>query len=276
MRMRRVLLSVALMLLGVGWPAVAYAAVPSNDAVGDATPAYVGFQQVLDTIDAATTDAEQHLFTEECGYDEWERSVWYEVTMPRDTVIHVDTTRSDYFAVAAVFTGPIGDLSVVKCGAETLDFTAHAGRTYYVGVVNYDAFLGTYLRISFSEGLPEPQVGLRVNGTARVSRSGAVTLTGSYTCRNADQVFFWLTMVQRRAQVSTVTGLENAPDLENPRCDGTRHGWSVVVQSDTEGRFKPGTANLDIYSYLACSTYCSEERSLPTRHVHLRPEVDRA
>jgi hypothetical protein len=54
----------------------AWGAAPVNDTSGGATPASVGFSQMLDTTEA-TTDAEDAQLNETCGAPATDASVWY-------------------------------------------------------------------------------------------------------------------------------------------------------------------------------------------------------
>src|SRR5688500_14132605 len=94
-RSTRLVLAMALALgaAGISAPA-ALAAPPGNDTFGGATPATLGFSEVLDTTEA-TTDADDAQLNASCGAPATDASVWYSFA-GSDTGVVVDVSQSDY------------------------------------------------------------------------------------------------------------------------------------------------------------------------------------
>ena len=111
----------ALSVVGISAP-TALAAPPTNDTFAGATPATVGFGEVLDTTDA-TTDSDDAQLNDECGAPATDASVWYAVE-GADVGVVVDVSQSDYSAGVLVGTGArvlqylqVGEGATVGAGA---------------------------------------------------------------------------------------------------------------------------------------------------------------
>ena len=257
-RSTRLALATALALgaLGVSGPA-ALAAPPTNDTFGGATAATLGFSAQLDTT-GATTDTDDEQLNSECGAPATDASVWYAFTVSSDSGVVVDVSQSDYSAGVLVGVGSQGSLALVECGPTTVGFFASVGTTYYVlaiddqedGVGN-----GGNLSISFNEAPPPPTVDVTVNRTGTFnSRTGVATISGTYTCSDADFIDLFVEATQNVGRFS-VTGSGEFFDFDT--CDGTSHAWSAEVFPNN-GRFAGGKA-LTVTFTFACGTFeCAE------------------
>jgi subtilisin len=83
------------------------------------------------------------------------RTVWYMFTPSATAVLSVSASSGNASTWSRVYTGTaLGDLTPVKCGISSYDFTAVAGTTYYVQVGSNDAQSSYH---SFYLGIREPQ-----------------------------------------------------------------------------------------------------------------------
>jgi len=230
---------VALGALAIAAPA-ALAAAPSNDTFGGATTATIGFSQVLDTTQA-TTDSD----------------VWYAFA-GSDAGVVVDVSQSDYSAGVLVGVGTQGNLETVECGPGTVGFFATAGTTYYVLAIddqNDGGGNGGSLNISFNAAPPPPTVDITVNKVGRVNaKTGVATISGTYTCSDADFIDAEIDASQRAGRV-IISGF--GAFFDSGTCDGTSHDWSAQVFGDN-GRFVGGKAMTVTFAF-ACGAFdCAE------------------
>jgi hypothetical protein len=266
-RSTRLVLATALALgaLGVSAPA-ALAAAPSNDTFGGATAATLGFSEQLDTTEA-TTDADDEQLNTECGAPATDASVWYSFA-GSDVGVVVDVSQSDYSAGVLVGVGSQGSLALVACGPGAVGFFASAGTTYYVLAIDDQGDgggNGGNLSISFNEAPPPPTVDVTVNrnGTFN-SRTGVATISGTYTCTDADFIELF---VDARQNVGRFAVTGSGEFFDSGTCDGASHAWSVEVFPQN-GRFGGGKAMTMTFT-LACGTFeCAE--GFVEQTVHLR------
>jgi Family of unknown function (DUF6299) len=243
MRLTRAIavLTVTLLLLALqALPALA--APPSNDTIGGATVASLGFSQELDTTEA-TTDDNDRLLNLGCGAPATDASVWYSYTAATDGEVIVDARGSDYSAAVLVGVGTSGNLSTVTCSFGKVGFTAVAGTTYYILAVD-DQGDGNYanggtLRISFFTPPPPPTMDITVDPFGRVDlQTGVASLSGTYTCSNADLIDVF-EQAQQALPRSVIVGSGFFRAFGT--CDGTAHPWSATVVPDS-GKFVGGKA----------------------------------
>jgi Family of unknown function (DUF6299) len=241
MRLTRAIavLTVALLLLALqALPALA--APPSNDTIGGATVASLGFSQELDTTEA-TTDTDDFELNLGCGAPATDASVWYSYTAAADGSVVVDARGSDYSVSVLVAAGTPGNF--VTCSAGKVAFTAVAGTTYYILAVD-DQGDGNYanggtLRISFFTPPPPPTMGITVDPFGRVDlQTGVASLSGTYTCSNADLVDV---SGQARQVLPRSVIVGSGFFRAFGTCDGTAHPWSATVVPDS-GKFVGGKA----------------------------------
>ncbi|HEV2906684.1 MAG TPA: hypothetical protein VGZ50_05155 [Actinomycetota bacterium] len=256
-RSTRLVLAMALAVGAVGISApAALAAPPGNDTFGGATAATLGFSEVIDTTEA-TTDADDTQLNSSCGAPATDASVWYAFT-GSDTGVVVDVSQSDYSAGVLVGVGSQGNLQLEACGPGAVGFFASAGTTYYVLAID-DQFdgggNGGSLNISFNEAPPPPTVELTVNRIGKFnSRTGVATISGTYTCENAD---FIEVFVDARQKVGRFTVVGFGDFFDFGTCDGESHAWSTDVFPDN-GKFAGGKTMTLAFSF-ACGPFeCAE------------------
>ena len=247
---------IALGALGVAAPP-ALAAAPGNDTFGGATQAALGFSQQLDTTEA-TTDADDAQLNASCGAPATDASVWYAFA-GSDAGVVVDVSQSDYSAGVLVGVGTEGSLDTVACGPGTVGFFAASGTTYYILAIddqtNGDGLNGGSLHISFNEAPPPPTVDITLNKVGRVNaKTGVATISGTYTCSDADFIDAEIDASQRAGRV-IISGF--GAFFDSGTCDGTSHDWSAQVFGDN-GRFVGGKAMTVTFAF-ACGAFdCAE------------------
>jgi hypothetical protein len=240
------LVGLALAALVVVAPAAA--APPPNDTfAGAVTISALPFSATVDTTEA-TTDADDANANANCGAPATEASVWYAFTPAAATGVTADVSASNYSAGVIVVTGSPGSFSLVTCGPGSVSFPASAGATYYL--LAFDDTPGPpnggTLQINVTEAtLPEAAV--TVDPTGLIDRqAGVVTVSGTFTCANADFAFIDITVTQRVGRF-IISGFNS---IFSDTCDGQSHPWSVDV-SGSNGKFAGGKVNVDA-SMFAC------------------------
>ena len=230
-------LALALSALGISAPA-ALAAAPSNDLFAGATPAAIGFSEVLDTTEA-TTDGDDAQLNTNCGAPATDASVWYALA-GSDTGVVVDVSESDYSAGVLVGVGSQGSLDIVACAPGAVGFFAAAGTTYYVLAIDDQldgGGNGGSLSISFNEAPPPPIVDITVDRFGTVNaRTGVATVSGTYTCTNGDFIDVFVEAHQSVGRF-TISGFGGFFDAGT--CDGAPHTWSAEVFPQN-GKFAGG------------------------------------
>jgi hypothetical protein len=231
-------LSLALGALVVSFPA-ALAAAPANDTFAGATPASLGFSDVLDTTEA-TTDSDDAQLNASCGAPATDASVWY-VFAGTDTGVVVNVSQSNYPAGVLVGVGSQGSLQTVACAPGAVAFFAAAGTTYYVLAIDDQSDgggNGGALIISFNEVPPPPTVDITVNRFGSVNTpTGVATISGTYTCTNGDFVQLDIDARQNVGRFFTIVGQGSFFDFGT--CDGAPHNWSVEIFPQS-GKFGGG------------------------------------
>jgi len=247
----------ALLLMGLqALPAAA--APPSNDTIGGATAASLGFSQQLDTTEA-TTDADDTQLNANCGAPATDASVWYSFTAAADGGVVLDVSQSSYSAGVLVGVGTQGNLELVTCGPGTVGFTTEAGTTYYILAIDDQGDgggNGGTLRISFNEAPPPPTVDITVDPIGRVDgKTGVAYLTGTYSCSNGDFIDVFGDARQAIGVRSTVVGSFEFFDVGT--CDGTSRTWSATVFPDN-GKFAGGKTMTVTFAF-SCGVFeCAE------------------
>jgi Family of unknown function (DUF6299) len=245
--------------------APAAAAPPANDTfAGAVTISALPFSDTVDTTEA-TTDADDANANANCGAPATEASVWYSFTPATATAVGVDVSASNYSAGVIVVTGSPGSFTLVTCGPGSVGFSAAAGVTYYLLAFDFTAggTNGGLLQISVS-GVALPEAAVTVNPTGLVNpRTGIVTVSGTFTCANADSAFVQVSVTQSVGRF-TITGFGS---VSAGPCDGQPHPWSVDV-TGFNGKFAGGTVSVDAFIF-ACSLGCATDEASQT--VRLRP-----
>lgn len=240
------LLSVALLAISA---TPVLAAAPGNDLFTGATPATIGFSEVLDTTEA-TTDSDDAQLNLSCEAPATDASVWYSFDGTGAGVI-VDVSSSDYSAGVLVGVGSQGSLDTVACGPDTVAFFADLGTTYYVLAIDdqYDGGgNGGSLSISFNETPPPPTGEFTVDRYGTVNtRTGVATISGTYWCADAEM---FEVDVEARQSVGRFTIQGWGSFFDTGRCDGTSHAWVADIYPDS-GKFAGGKALTVTFAY-AC------------------------
>lgn len=215
--------------------APALAAAPSNDTFASAKLVTLGFSETLDTTQA-TTDADDLQLNQDCGAPATDASVWYAIDGTGGGV-KVDVSASSYSAGVLVATGTPGNLTTLVCGPLSTAFRAAVGTRYYVLAFDDQgdgSGNGGTLKIQFQQAFV-PDVSFSVNQYGSFdSRSGAATVSGSYTC-SAGADFSIFVDGKQKVGRGVVTGFGG---FDGP-CDGTTQAWSIVLAPDS-GKFAGG------------------------------------
>jgi hypothetical protein len=245
----------------------AAAAPPSNDTFAGATPATLGFSEELDTSEA-TTDADDAQLNATCDAPNTDASVWYSFTTPVDTSVDVDVSQSNYSAGVLVAVGTQGNLTTVECAPDSVGFFAVAGTTFYVLAIDDQrdgGGNGGTLRISFNAPLPPPTVDFTVDPVGTFNaRTGFATITGTYTCSNAEDIEV-LGNARQAFGRFTIVGFFDFTDFGT--CDGTTRSWSADVVPEN-GRFAGGTAMTVAFAFSCGGFECATDSE--TQTVQLR------
>ena len=230
----------------------ASAAVPGNDTFPNATTVSAGYSAVLDTTEA-TTDADDAQLNGSCGAPATDASVWYSIA-GADQLITVNVSGSNYSAGVIVGVGTQGNLQTVSCGPGSVAFFAATGTTYYLLAIDAQtdgSGNGGSLSISITNPPPPPSASVTVNSTGKVdSRKGIATISGTYTCSNADSIDISGTGSEPVGRFSVLGSFEF---FEIGKCDGTAHTWSADVRP-SNGKFAGGKLAIS-GEFSACATY---------------------
>jgi len=234
----------------------ALAAAPSNDTFAGATPAVLGFSEMLDTTEATTDSDDTQLNL--CGFTATDASVWYAFTASSDVGVVVDVSQSSYPAGVLVGVGSQGNLQMVACGYYgAMMFSAAAGTTYYVLAADVDPFDGNNggsLSISFREVPPPPTVEITLDRSGQVNvRTGIATISGTYTCSNGDSLEMRVGVRQNVGRLVTISG--GTFLFGSVTCDGVPHTWSKDVFPNG-GKFAGGKAMTDAEAFVCGPFEC--------------------
>jgi len=233
---------ITLAILGVSAPA-ALAAPPTNDTFAGATPAALGFSEVLDTTEA-TTDSDDAQLNATCGAPATDASVWYAFT-GSDIGVVVDVSSSNYSAGVLVGVGSQGSLSTVACGPGSVAFFAASATTYYVLAID-DQFdgggNGGSLSISFSELPPPPTIDLTIDAKGTFDKQGLATISGTVTCSSPVFVVVQGQVTQRVGRINIVGEF-----FTFVFCDGET-AWQATLQSP-DGKFAGGRVTVDAFAF---------------------------
>lgn len=246
--------------------APAAAAPPANDTfAGAVTISSLPFSATVDTTEA-TTDADDANANANCGAPATEASVWYAFTPATAATVGVDVSASDYSAGVIVVTGSPGNFQIVTCGPGSVGFSATAGVTYYL--LAFDDTSGPpnggTLQISVSELQPS-EAAVTVDPTGIVNtHTGVVTVSGTFTCANADFAFVDVTVTQTVGRF-TISGFG---EIFADPCDGQSHPWSLDV-TGSNGKFAGGKANVDAFMFACGAIECATDET--SQAIRLRP-----
>jgi hypothetical protein len=241
MNLLRACVSTAAALLLVPTVAVsAHAAdAPPNDTLSGATVISSLPTTIGEDTSAATTDAVDAKLNANCGAPATNASVWFQYTDTTGEGFVATMANSSYSGGFMVTEGDPAQGNLVACGPTTVGVHGTPGATYYVVAFSDTATNGGQLAVTFDKAPPMPQISATADPKAVANKDGSATLTGTYTCSNADGWSSDLegTLTQRVGRVKIV-GYFTAYPLS---CDGAAHPWSALVTSDN-GLFRGGKA----------------------------------
>lgn len=257
MRYFRALLTIAFAGVFVTLVATpALAAAPPNDVFSAATAAGPGFSETRNTSEA-TTDSDDASANSNCGAPATDASVWYAYTQATGDGVVVDVSSSNYSAGVIVATGSPGAFNFVTCGPGAVTFLPAAGTTYYV--LAFDDQLdgggtGGLLTISFNPAPPPPTVEVTVNPVGSFDpKTGQATLSGTFTCTDAD---FVQILGQLSQSVGRVT-INGSLGFGATTCDGTAQPWSATA-IPINGKFAGGKSVTVVFSFACGFGQCAE------------------
>jgi hypothetical protein len=233
--------------------APALAAPPANDEPAGAVALSLGGTVTQDTTEA-TTGAGDASALEFCDEPAIAKSVWYSYTPAADGSFVLQAGDSDFAVGLAVFEGaPTAD-SLLNCGPFSLGQQGVAGTTYTIMVWDFDAGTGGNLILSLAEAPPPPTVDLSVDPVGVARRDGSATITGSYSCANADFIDVFASLSQSVGRF-TIRGFGGF--FDEGTCDGTSHPFSIDIFPDN-GKFAGGRAASVTFAFACGALECNE------------------
>lgn len=248
--------------LVLGPVAAAQAAPPANDGFAGATAiGSVPYSTTEDTTQA-TLDSADAAALVACSAPAgltFGNSVWFAYTPEADQELALQTSGSDYSVAYAVLTGAPGSFSEVTCGLSSTTFTATAGTTYYIDLIDVGSGGGA-LNFSLATLVPpNPILTVDPSGTFD-SKSGTATVTGTASCGAGASASVDGSLSQPVGRIATISGFgfANGPIV----CDGTPHPWSFVVTPQS-GKFKGGHATASVFMG-ACNFTCANQQVTQT------------
>ena len=200
----------------------------------------------------ATTDADDAELNMMCGAPATDASVWYEFTPTTEGELVVNTLGSDYSVGALVATGGPGSWSLETCGAEVVTVFGMPGVTYTLLVFDDQVDgggNGGNLAFTIDQAPPPPSIAVTVDQRGTFdARTGAATLTGTYTCApsGADMIEFTVLDVMLSQSAGRVY-IQGGGYVEPLACDGTAQAWTVTTDW-ANGLFKGGRAEAQIFA----------------------------
>lgn len=246
---------VAVLAFGITAPVV-LAAAPGNDLKANATVATIGFSEQVDTTEA-TTDADDVELNTFCGAPATDASVWYTIE-GTDEGVTVDVSKSDYSAGVLVGLQYPDGLEVIACGPGAVSFFGSAGKTFYVLAIDDQldgSGNGGTLDIVFGAAPPPPTLDLTIDPIGKVNtKTGIATISGTYTCTNAEFVELYL---DARQAVGRFVVQGSGWTFDVGTCDGTAHPWSIDVYP-YNGKFAGGKAATVTFAYGCGAIECAE------------------
>jgi hypothetical protein len=243
-----VTLAFALSFVGSAERAAPALAPPANDSLSGAKLVTIGFSESLDTSEA-TTDADDATVNSACGFPATDASVWYQFVGTGEKV-SLNVFQSDYSASVIATSNP----NVIfppqsACGLGGVDFVASAGVTYYILAFDDQrdgVGSGGLLNISLSLAPPPPDLTVTVtveNFGSVNARTGVVTMSGTYSCVNADSLNLYVAVVQelgrgRKDGEIDFRAFGDASAQFQGNCDGNLHPWSAEVHPFEDPDFR--------------------------------------
>jgi hypothetical protein len=153
-----------------------HAVPPSNDAIGSATAiSALPFTDSLSTIEATSAPDDP-----DCVGGA--HSVWYALTLKKDTNVVADTFGSSFDTTLSAYTGTAGNLTQIACNDDTgslqsqIQFSAPRRQTIYLMAGSFDSSEGGALTLSVrAEPRPTPHTVPGANAVRNRTVSGPFT-----------------------------------------------------------------------------------------------------
>ncbi|TPG18316.1 DUF6299 family protein [Pedococcus bigeumensis] len=250
--MKRTALSAAAALILVPLLATAASAAPApNDTAATATVVSALPSTIEQDTTGATTDATDAALNAQCGAPFTNASVWFRYTASADGGVIADMSASSYTGGFLVTEGDPAGGNLIACGPTTVGFATTAGQTYYVVAFSDTATQGGNLVVTFDNAPPPPEATVTVNPRGVANKDGSATLSGTYSCSNADDFFSDIegSLTQQVGRVKI-----NGSFFVNPiQCDRATHSWSGTAFTDN-GVFKGGKGANVTFAF-ACGTF---------------------
>lgn len=255
MKTIRAVAAVSLFVASIGVAALpAVAAPPANDTYSgrEVLTEPLPITVMADTSEA-TTDADDAELNMMCGAPATDASVWFEYTPSVEGELVIDPLASDYSVGAMVATGGPGSWMVESCGPEILPFYAMPGVTYTLLVFDDQVDgggNGGQLVFTIDQAGPPPTIEVSVDARGTVdARAGVATLTGTYTCAPSEggtieYSYLDVQLSQRAGRVY----IQGGGFVEPLTCDGTEQPWTITTSEWSNGLFKGGKAEAQIWA----------------------------
>jgi hypothetical protein len=241
---------------------------PANDTYpGRVTIGALPFTTTQDTSEATTDADDAELNVTTCGAPAMDASVWYQVTATTDSTLVADVSGSDYSAGVFVATGSPGSFGVVACAPGATAWSAVAGETYNVVVIDDQldgAGNGGTMQLTVDQAPPAPTIDVTVNPTGGFdSKTGEAIVTGTVTCTGVADFAGLDVEVNQRVGRGSVLGFGGA----DVTCDGVSHPFSIRV-APFNGKFAGGKAATVTLAFACGDFVCGidfEERVIMLR-----------
>jgi len=249
------LVVLALLAFAVFIPSFAQAAVPANDEIGAATA--IGSLPFTDTLD--TTEATTAADDPQCAGNG--QTVWYTFTPSADIRLDANTFGSSYDTTISVYTGSPGALTQIACNDDSagfqsqVNFDATGGQTYYIMAGSYFSASGGNLTLTLRQAPPPPpppEVGLSIDRSGFVDKSGVATISGTLTCNQPIFVNLNGSLTQTFARRFTIQGFGG----NGVSCTPPSVPWKLTV-SAFSNRFSPGPAQANVNAFGCNSVSCA-------------------
>ena len=256
MKTIRAVAAVSLLVASMGVAVVpAVALPPDNDTYSgrEVLTEPLPITVMADTSEATTDGDDAELYAQCPEAPAVDASVWYEFTPVTEGELVIDTLASDYSVGAFVATGGPGSWSLETCGPQIIPFYAMPGVTYTLLVFDDQedgGGNGGQLVFTIDQAPPPPTIEVSVDPRGTVdARAGVATVTGTYTCAPAEAgmiefAHLDVTLTQRAGRVY----IQGGGFLEPLTCDGTEQPWTITTTEWSNGLFKGGKADAQIWA----------------------------
>ncbi len=162
-------------------------------------------------------------------------SVWYKV---------VPTADADFeFVGGCVYSGTALE-NLTHEGEFHVVMPVKAGTSYFLRAGAQCCDGGRFQDVSIREVVP-PTVGVTLDRSGAVTRSGDATVSGSYVCRDPSSVGSNARLQARVTQAVGRLGRAEGTVTLPMTCDGANRPWVATVSSTTAVPFWPGSAGVD-------------------------------